>query len=299
MQADHTALRWAAVATLAVALAAPVAIIRGHKSWYVTAPLAVIGLALAFIQTPSATVATDDWRWAPIALVALMALTRFVPQAASWVRPAVLAAAAGVFILLLMRWFNASSTWYTMGFEYGTQKFEDMVTGRGSHNIPRMMMVYWHWPEQTTDPVTVPWINKVITFTDMTRYIYAVTVVLCGIGAAIHHRRRDPRFLVAMVAPWLLFFVILTQMHGRYTVWAGGLSALLAAESVGLSLLGVIVSIAGVLGMAENQLVFRPNWSPETTRILRELDPALGWVLVLIAAIWLYVVVTPGRRMTS
>jgi F0F1-type ATP synthase membrane subunit c/vacuolar-type H+-ATPase subunit K len=144
--------------------------------------------------------------------------------------------------------------------------------------------------------VTIPLIGAQVTFTTATRIVYGICLGLCGIGAAIHDRRRESRFLVSMVAPWLLFFVILTQMHGRYSIWAAGLSALLAGVGAGMSLLGVLVSAVSLCGIVENQLLFSREWSPNMLSLLRSCDPGLGWVLVLAAWIYLYVAFMPCLR---
>ena len=100
-----------------------------------------------------------------------------------------------------------------------------------------------------------------------------------------------------MATPWLCAFMLLPQMHGRYTIWAAGLSALLAGVSIGMALLGVLLSIIATMGIIENQYSFVPNYDPDTLRNLRNLDPHVGWALLLIMGIFLYISATPRRRM--
>jgi hypothetical protein len=83
------------------------------------------------------------------------------------------------------------------------------------------------------------------------------------------------------------------QMHGRYLVWGGAMSALLAAESVGLGLLGLLVATIAAMGMITNQYTFEPSWDPENWNRLSAIRPHLGWMLVLIGAIVLYVAAVP------
>ena len=152
-------------------------------------------------------------------------------------------------------------------------------------------MVYFGWPRYYTDPVFLP-VGTSIRFTLMTRIVYGFSMFLCGIGAALQDRRRDVRFLAAVAAPWLLFFMILTQMHGRYSIWAAGILAILAGVNFGMATLGVIVSLISWMGIVENQLLISPNWSPRTLQTLQQVDPAPGWALLLIAGILLYVSLT-------
>jgi hypothetical protein len=226
--------------------------------------------------------------------VALLALLRFV--SARMKLAATCLIASGV-ILAVMPLFQASSNWYELGFKYGTEKFDFMLVGNGAYNVPRMLQMYWRWSPQTTEDVKLPFVNESVTFTHLMRIIYFITLLLCGVGAAMHQRRRDARFLVAIVAPWLLFFMILTQMHGRYDIWAAAICPLLAGAGMGLAFLGVIVSIVACMGIIHNQLLFSRDWSPDTLQWLNHVDPAPGLLLLLIAGILLYLAVVPrGRR---
>jgi len=251
--------------------------------------LAAAGMALAWPwHTAGAGLMLQA---APVGLLGLIVLSRWLPFR---LRGGALALAIGMFILLLMPLFDASAAWFTYGFEYGTEKYDFMVTGSGAFNVPKMLRVYCDWPQKVSDPVTLGLLGAQVTFTTFTRIVYGICLALCGIGAAVHDGRREARFLASMVAPWLLFFMILTQMHGRYSIWAAGLSALLAGVGSGMALLGVLVSIVSLLGMVENQLLFSRDWSPGTLELLRNCDPGLGWVLVLSALIYLYVAVIPA-----
>jgi hypothetical protein len=58
----------------------------------------------------------------------------------------------------------------------------------------------------------------------------------------------------------------------------------------------VVVSVVSWMGIAENQLMFATHWSPVLLARTERLDPAVGFLLVLIAAILLYTAVVPGRR---
>ncbi|MDB5326722.1 MAG: hypothetical protein JWM57_2291, partial [Phycisphaerales bacterium] len=138
--------------------------------------------------------------------------------------------------------------------------------------------------------------NVPITATDFLRRLYVIAMILCGVGAAIQSKRRDTRLLVALVAPWLAAFMLLTQMHGRYSIWAAGFAALLAGESVGLALLGLLISTVGMLGIVENQYLFIPDYAPNALSQLRRLDPHLGWVYLVVLAIFMYVALAPRRR---
>jgi hypothetical protein len=91
----------------------------------------------------------------------------------------------------------------------------------------------------------------------------------------------------------VLFYILLPQMHGRYLIWGAAMSALLAAESVGLGLLGMIISIIAALGMITNQYNFETGWDPANYQRLMSIRPHLGWMLLLAGAILLYLAIVP------
>jgi hypothetical protein len=249
--------------------------------------LAAVGILVAW---PWGTVeGVMRWRSAAVVLMVLVGLSRWLPVR---VRGAVVGLAIAGAILLLMPLFGASSNWFTYGFQYGTRKFDYMVTGNGAYNVPRMLMVYYDSPQHADDLVTLPWIGD-MTFTNATRIVYGIAVVLCGIGAAIQDRRKNARVLAALMLPWLLFFLILTQMHGRYGVWAAGISAVLMGVNTGLGLLGIIISIVSFLGMMQNQMLFQRDWWPTALETVQGMDPGLGWALLVCAGVIFYFAVVP------
>jgi hypothetical protein len=176
-----------------------------------------------------------------------------------------------------------------------------MVSGNGTYNLPALMETYFHWPSTNESPAYLPFIDKAFTFRQQMSIIYGLCAALSGIGAAIHYRRRDTRFLVAMAAPWVIMYCLLPQMMGRYLVWGAAISALLAGSGIGLALLGVLVSLISLNGMIQNQNVFYSVSSIIPTTLQREifaLRPHLGWALLLIAAIYLYYAFVPRTRAT-
>jgi hypothetical protein len=228
-----------------------------------------------------------------IGIGVLVALRLKMPVRLKRLLPSAYALCVALLIFLMIPLFGASTSWYRLGFEYGAEKFNYMVTGSGSWNIGRMLRVYYGWPDRPDDPMNWPLVNVALSYRATMIVLYGICLVLCGIGAAAHFRRRDPRFLAAMVAPWLCFFMILAQMHGRYTVWAAAFGSLLAGVGPGMTLLAILVSVLSTLGQAQNQYVvmgYPADWLPTVVA----LDPHGGWLLLFIAAIYLYVA-APGR----
>ncbi|HEY7088417.1 MAG TPA: hypothetical protein VH518_10035 [Tepidisphaeraceae bacterium] len=196
-----------------------------------------------------------------------------------------LALAGAIFAIIPM--FGAKTAWYTVGFKHGTEKFENMMAGNGVYNVPKLLTQSLGWPRDPSQPVRVPLIGSEIPFRTSEWIIYGVCLLICGIGAAVHARKRDVRFVAAMVAPWLCFYLLLPQMHGRYGVWAAGAAALLAAIGVGPALLGLLVSIIACMGIIQNQYLFVPEYAPQVLQALQTIDPHPVFALLLIAGILL------------
>jgi hypothetical protein len=251
--------------------------------WSPIATLVLAGIA-PLLAWPWVADVSAQWKFTAIAVLPALALTRFVRP---MLRPSIFALGVGIVLLLLMPLYGGSTAWYDVGFVGGASKYETMLTGNGTYNIPALFRTDFRWPNTAQDTTTLPLIGTV-SYKQFAEILYGICLVLCGIGAAINARRGDRRFLVAMAAPWILFYIFLPQMHGRYLVWGAAMSALLAAESIGLGLIGLVVSVIAALGMITNQYNFESDWDRENYTRLMSLRPHLGWLLLLLGAIVLY-----------
>jgi hypothetical protein len=124
--------------------------------------------------------------------------------------------------------------------------------------------------------------------------LFAGLLIACGVGAALQSRRRHPRFLAAVVAPWALMPNVLCQMMCRYQIWGAVLSALLIGIGSGMALLHILMTCL-CTGMILNQLL--PNdlsRSPQLHQFVTNFAPDDGWLMLGAAAIILFVALTPG-----
>jgi hypothetical protein len=219
--------------------------------------------------------------------------------------------------------YHGDWSWKTVGFEYGTRKFDhlSMSHGQGS-NLGTILERGFGW--STHDPMftfrppdvaglfyagrpatAVPqWLRaasldgSAVTLDVRTSLLvlYGVGVLIASAGAAIQDRRGDPRFLAALVAPWMLMPNVLAQMMSRYELWGAVLSSMLVAISSGLGLVHVAVSLlaAGMIGV--QLLNYDPSRSPQVQRLMTGLGTDDAWVLLASAALVLFVAIVPGRR---
>lgn len=280
------------VAVLGMSLLMPF-VLRWNWDWRFQIAMSVIALLMA---VPWRSEASFAIRLLPVALMGMIALARFVPPK---IIPHIYALGIGLMGMLLMPVHGGSAAWYRIGFEGATEKYHTMLTGTGAMNLPAVMRSFYRWPTQTDSSTMLPLIGQAVPFRTSMVIIYAICLLLLGIGAAVHYRRNDTRFLVAMAAPWVIAYCLMTQMHGRYLIWGAAMSALLAGTSVGMALLGISIGFLAWFGMAYNQFYWSPGWDRPHYAMLQLLIPHLGWMLLLAAAIYLYFGAVPRTRATK
>jgi hypothetical protein len=225
--------------------------------------------------------------------------------------------AAAVWISSLA--FNGSYSWATLGFAYGSVKHDQMQMGvRVFSNLPSLLAQDYQWdihdPMATfrlafTTPgpwrlgwwsvpsVAWAWSSNLDTKTAMA-VLYGVCLVIASAAAALHSRRNDRRFLVALVVPWLVFPMVMCQMGGRYPIWALSLSAAMVAVSLELSLLHVLLSAIGFATVARQLLNYDASRWPQLYSLMTPTHPGIAWLLLLVTAIFLAAAVVPSRRET-
>ncbi|MBC7785041.1 MAG: hypothetical protein H7144_14485 [Burkholderiales bacterium] len=278
---------WLVQITLAVGVVAVASFWRigGNRAVAVWIAIALV-LGWAWMSAASLS-----WRAASLAPAAIACLV-FILPGKRWLTA--IAGSFGTAILLLMPLFDARTAWYTVGFEYGTHKFPNLASAVGTYSIPTILRDYFNWPDNMETPVGFFGYECSIRF--FMFGIFGISLLLCSIAAAVHDRRRDPRFLLAAITPWVCFFSLLTQMNNRYLVWGAVLTSLLSGVSVGLTLLGLLLSVICVVGMAQHMLPMDRSFAPDMTSVVQSLQTHLAWPVALIAMIFLYSTVAPALR---
>jgi hypothetical protein len=227
---------------------------------------------------------------------------------------ATIGGAFGTALLLCMILFHGSDAWIRCSFLYGTQHWRGMVTGLTS-NLPGIMQQSYGWRNVDDTIFTIPayifglWpeVSYPVSISVMSRTLFVVTFFLCCVGAAFHWRRKDPRFLVALTGAWLMFFCFPTQIHERYLIFAAGVGMTAIAAGLGYYLLGLFMSAVTfimrlhVMLSATNRgyglkSVIGPEFGPALYKFVARTHPGIGWAVLLCAAVFLYVSLTPGRR---
>jgi hypothetical protein len=247
-------------------------------------------------------------------------------------RPFVAAAAGGVACMLCIVVFHGSHAWWDCGFHFGTVHWQWMVMGK-TDNLPGLLEFRYKWPHMATEHLTTfdplpgywPIFTKLnvwpaapldLTIKQLFDSLYTVLLLISGIGLGLHARRRDPRFLPALITPWVLFFTIPVQIHERYLLFAGGAAVVCIGQSIGTYLLGLFLSFLTLVmtlhvmlingadvGEFGTRLSVMLPWlfSPDSGHIIfKYVDgsfPDAGWAVVLACGVFLYLSLapTPGR----
>jgi hypothetical protein len=193
---------------------------------------------------------------------------------------------------------GGSRTWYDIGFIYGTQRHQDMQLGANSlSNFSTILHEKYDW--QLHDAI-VSW-NKPLFGSqelDVQAFcgvLFFCAVLLCSIAAAIHLRRRDPKFLVVLVAPWILFMALLTQMAARYTALGAVVSATLVGVSAEMSLLAFLQMVLACTMLGNQMLGMNNDTAPVALSMTHPTYPDMAWLTVMVAMVFLCCAVIPSR----
>jgi hypothetical protein len=308
---NDAAIAWVIGMAAAAALLWP--LLRLTWAWYAKLPVAV--LVIGLIIWPFVPF---GWEWiagAIVGLLAMAALVRFLPRRAlayagsAWVASA---------LLLCAPLFNGSTAWFQIGFAYGTRHY--LIMGSGpNNNLPELLSQRWQWRDPMSTAYTMSpgkdadRLGAILTAVDRRidhqpgqplniplKYvlfgIYAVTLLLCSAGAAIQSRRGSPRFLVAVAAPWIVFFVVMTQMHQRYLLWGATISAGVVALGPGWALLHLLVTAIAWSQEMQTMLGAYRHTDNGIYRFIEGWHPGVGWALLLTAIIFVYFTLKPERK---
>jgi hypothetical protein len=191
-------------------------------------------------------------------------------------------------------------SWFYVGFAYGARKFQQMqLSGDSLSNLPGILerRFGWHLHDRVTTTM-LPWLADPIDLDirQVLAIFYFALLLLCAIGAAMQMRRRHPRFLIALTAPPILFVTLLTQMSVRYTILSAALSASMVGVSVGMSLMQFLLTVLSCVMLGTRLLHVSPNTAPVALSMFDPTHPDLGYAMLLIAAVFLYGALAPGRR---
>jgi hypothetical protein len=247
--------------------------------------------------------------------------------------PFVVAGAVGGGLLLSILLFHGGDGWLKCTFAYGLDHWPYMIQGLTS-NIPAVLEQRFGWSHEAQDTAfTLPAIHRDwpallvnhqlwpavdwdISAKTLFDSIYIIFLILSGVAVGIQARRNDRRMLMALVTPWLLFFLIPVQIHERYLVFGAGAAACAIGADVGAFFLWLLLSLCSSVMLVNVLFHGRPNgidefgqnlntlaprlFSPDSgqtiSQTLAATHPDIAWALVVVALIFLYISIVPTPK---
>jgi hypothetical protein len=259
----------------------------------------LIGAALFLVAMVWLVVALMMRHGTPLAPLLLAIAIVAMPWALQWRRfgPWILTVFAAS-LWLAYFYCDGSPSWWTVGFVYGTQKHSVMQLGAQSlSNLSSILHERYQW-ELHDHVATLNFLHSSFDL-DVQGFcgaIYVVCALLCAGAAAMHMRRNDARFLITLVAPWVLFTILLTQMTARYTVLPAVIASSLVGISVEMSLLPFLQTVLACVMLGNQTLGQNTSTAPIAFSITQPTYPDLGWMTVLLAVVFLVCALVPSMR---
>jgi hypothetical protein len=250
------------------------------------------------------------------------------------------AGATGAALLLCMSLFHGSSAWYDCGWHFESIHHPVMYVGM-TDNLPAILSSNFNtnrpfptgdatphgWPmdglELTafTIPSHLLWkypdaAIEISTRTFLNSLFWMIFILSC-LGVGMHAVRRDARILIAMAAPWLVYFCFPPQIQERYLLFAAAISCLCAGVSTGMTLLGVFLSLTTLMMMLHamlskadynSQIEFGKNLARQfpsffthdagekLLTLVNGTHPDLGYAVLLCGLVFLYFSIAPRWR---
>jgi hypothetical protein len=285
---------WIAGVALAAVIAYPWRLSNslGRAKWAL--PVA----ALALVVWPWCRPGVWMWSFVGVLLAAaVVVVPRLIEPRA---RPHVYAGLLTVTMAFAFMLFNGSLAWFEVGVTRAATHF-DWMAGNSVGNLPAIMGQKYGWsveqPAWTIPPLPLFHNSPIdVSLDTVLSTAFGVATLLCAIGAARHSRTRDVRFLIAIAAPWVIFFAILPRMHERYLVWAAAITAAGVGVGVGMTLLHLVVTALALAQICHTMFKRDPGLWPTCKSIVDGLYPEIGWLVLLLAGVYLYMSLAPSRR---
>lgn len=231
------AVGWIALATATAAL--PL-VLRKRPRLALAIQAALLPAAAACVLL-AAGPAPPAW----LALAGLLTLAALAHlNAARFLAPAAAFAGASFACYPLL---GSPSGWFDIGWKFGSNHWVWLIVGHTS-NLPGILHRSYRWNNETDllYVVASPFGHD-LTLRQLLKAVYAVGLGLSAFAAARLEKAGDPRFLLAVVAPWAIMFAFLGQMHERYLLFAAAASSAFLLLGPGWLLLSLFWTAATFL----------------------------------------------------
>jgi len=192
-----------------------------------------------------------------------------------------------IFVSLVV--FDGSLTWFRISFMQSTQQFSGHWIVGMAANLPAILEDLFHWEY---DKSVALLFFPSIRITTLLVLSYIAGMAFCAAMIVRHEKKADPRFLIALVMPWLLMYTLLPQMHDRYLVYAASLSAMWVCLGVGAFLCHAFLTLLSILAMLHTMLLANRTYR-ELGNVVRETHPDVAWALCIIVIVLFFMMWKP------
>lgn len=308
---SYDASKWIVFASAgAVLLSCVVVMPRSGWKWRVARCLvAIIGLCV--IAWPVAAITGEfalhgtevvvQKRATLLTFLALAAIAAIL-GGRRWV-PTLLAGVPAVCTLLTIPLLSATSAWFEVGTIYPTRHWKQLFWCHGA-NLGSLLQVRFRWAYR--DVVDLSWI-PVLNLTEpvLMRHfmtgIYVILLALLLVALVRHRRWHDPKLLLVFAVPFMLSYTFLPQMIERYLIWPAAILSAYAAMNLGALALWLGVSLIACALMFGYMLTFVRNTptSREWLPLVQPLFPDIGWAVIALALVMLYMAFVPTRHTSA
>jgi hypothetical protein len=144
------------------------------------------------------------------------------------------------FVAIVFPWLIRNDfSWLQVGFIYGTEHYQQLFIS-SCYNLPALLARSGWSLKDTLTHLELGRVSLELTVQWALRLLYLASLGVCSWVAASCSQRKDARILLTFAAPWLLMFALLGQMHERYLLWGGAVSAVAVAISLRPTLLHLL-----------------------------------------------------------
>ena len=192
--------------------------------------------------------------------------------------------------------FHGSLNWLRIGLIYGANKFPGLQIG-GADSLAGLLEASFQWKETDVVPALQS-IYPGATISHLMIAIYGIGLTAIAWATSRYERRGDRRFVLAVAAPWILYFAVFPKMHERYLLWGAivGCAGLIVSwGSLGLAMLFCLMSACMSLGQMLWIVHFRSavgDMTPDQVQMMRKvlwpIYPGMAWAVLMAATVWLW-----------
>ena len=181
--------------------------------------------------------------------------------------------------------FDASTAWYTVGPSYGVSKYDHDLSVGDVFCLAGILEA-WGWTASSRVMPFLPLTTRHTLF-----LIYAALLIVSSFAIARTYRHREPRFLVAIAVPWLVWFAFAAQIHERYLLFGAVVGTIAIAVHLRAFAVSILMTLTSLMMTLANMLqsprrneymadAFGPQFGEKYVDFTSALYPHFGWVII-------------------